>query len=704
MSQESEREKEAELFLFPLLKTLFEKTQPVSSLSTSTSTSTPPNGGKKKKKKKNSSYFGTPVVEGPDFVVASAAECCEACATYKPARKRKKEEDKTGGGESGGGDGEADPSLECSLWVFCGDREQCGEAFGQCWLKHLPWPEASNPRTGEDVPWTSGLRSGALSPALEEKRREEEEKEREKDVEVEKRLSSSSTSLSTFSSSSTSSNSPPPRNRRAYHVAITASGTAVHWQSRVHYYWYLKQKRLCEEQARRANEEEATKTTTTRTGDPSSSATEKGSVPPPRSKLPRQCDMGGFTRVLHDPAGTPDDLSREIPTFVASPLPEGVDGGYVVLNRPWAFVQWLSAARILEDFVLMAEPDHLWLRPFQNPCPADGSPAAFPFFYIEPSKEEYLPLVARALGKKTGKISRREAEEIAPIGNSPTWMRTADLADLAPRWMATSQAMFRDPPTRKVWGWVLEMYGFAVSLHKRKAEGERVAEERAVLRAAAGGRAKAKASVGFFDAAAGGGAARRGGKSEEGQGFPLSPFPPLSESASEAAAQARRAFRRELRRRKRKEGREVGNGGDGGGGGGSENVVEIGKVESVVGNGKVKVLPRVMLQPPWDSHITPGAALLHYTYGCDFALNGTFLPGEKGEWRFDKREWAVTPPTREELRALRDSAPVRVREETGPSTLAIVEMLLEAAEAIPGWDEYAGSGTAREFWDGETFL
>ena len=27
---------------------------------------------------------------------------------------------------------------------------------------------------------------------------------------------------------------------RRYHIVITAQGTAVHWQSRVHYYWYRK--------------------------------------------------------------------------------------------------------------------------------------------------------------------------------------------------------------------------------------------------------------------------------------------------------------------------------------------------------------------------------------------------------------------------------------------------------------------------------
>lgn len=512
------------------------------------------------------------------------------------------------------------------------------------------------------MPWTSGLRSGRLSPALEEEREEEREKERAKRVGDERR-SPASASEAAAASLSPLPSQPRSRNPRAYHVAITASGPAVHWQSRVHYYWYLKQKRLCQEEARRANDEEAAAAAAAAV-DKTASEAETAKLKPRRRF--HQCDMGGFTRVLHDPAGVPDDLSREIPTFVASPLPDGADGGYVVLNRPWAFVQWLSASRIEEDFVLMAEPDHLWLRPYQNPCPPDGSPAAFPFFYIEPSKEEYLPLVARALGRwRTGSVARDEAEAIAPIGNSPTWMRTEELTDLAPLWLETSRRMFGDAETKKAWGWVLEMYGFTVSLHKKKADAERLGEERAVLKAAAAAR---------------GGKGDGGG--EEGQEGSLS-FPPLSSGASEAALGARRAFRREQRRQRRRR--------------------EADDEDEETKGGKVRVLPRVMLQPPWDARVTAGAALLHYTYGCDFSSNGTFLPGERGAWRVDKREWSASPPTRDELRKLKETAPEGVREGS-PATLRIVEMLLEAAEAIPGWEEYARSGTATEFWDGETFL
>ena len=67
-----------------------------------------------------------------------------------------------------------------------------------------------------------------------------------------------------------------------YHVAVTATDAPYsQWQCRIMYYWYKKVKDL------------------------------------PGS------DMGSFTRVLH--SGTPDNLMKEIPTFIVDPLPEGLD-------------------------------------------------------------------------------------------------------------------------------------------------------------------------------------------------------------------------------------------------------------------------------------------------------------------------------------------------------------------------------------------
>ncbi|CAI5457743.1 unnamed protein product [Closterium sp. Yama58-4] len=95
--------------------------------------------------------------------------------------------------------------------------------------------------------------------------------------------------------------------------------------------------------------------------------------------------MGGFTRVLH--TGKEDELMDEIPTFVVNPLPPQQQTDYVVLNRPYAFVQWIQQATFPEEYVWMAEPDHLILRPIPNLSVGD-MPSAFPFHYIEPAKNK----------------------------------------------------------------------------------------------------------------------------------------------------------------------------------------------------------------------------------------------------------------------------------------------------------------------------
>ena len=84
---------------------------------------------------------------------------------------------------------------------------------------------------------------------------------------------------------------------------------------------------------------------------------------------------------------------------------------YVVLNRPWAFVQWLREVTVPEKYIFMSEPDHIWLKPMPNLMLGD-KPAAFPFFYIEPAKADYVHITE----KFTGKLSRQQLESISPIG------------------------------------------------------------------------------------------------------------------------------------------------------------------------------------------------------------------------------------------------------------------------------------------------
>lgn len=74
-------------------------------------------------------------------------------------------------------------------------------------------------------------------------------------------------------------------------------------------------------------------------------------------------------------------------------------------------MQWVREVKIPEKYVLMSEPDHVWLKPMPN-LMVDDRPAAFPFFYIEPSKKEFKHITE----KFTGPLTLKQAESIAPIG------------------------------------------------------------------------------------------------------------------------------------------------------------------------------------------------------------------------------------------------------------------------------------------------
>eukprot|EP00887_Chlorella_sp_A99_P000442 scaffold17.g442.t1 len=171
-------------------------------------------------------YWGDALVWGNTHRKESAGECCRACQEHKPPTNDQ-------------------DAMECNVWVYCGDKALCGAHHKECWLKHLAHPLGTAPaKEGPDVGWTTGVFAA---------RQEANEK-----------------------------TVGDPSEDRTYHVVITAQGTAVHWQSRVHYYWFKKVRKQC------------------------------------RASPP--CHMGEFTRVLH--SGRPDDLMGEIPTFVAQPLPK----------------------------------------------------------------------------------------------------------------------------------------------------------------------------------------------------------------------------------------------------------------------------------------------------------------------------------------------------------------------------------------------
>jgi hypothetical protein len=202
---------------------------------------------------------------------------------------------------------------------------------------------------------------------------------------------------------------------KRFHVVVTTNANVYQaWQVRVMYYWYQEQR---------------------------------------KKQDPTTGQMGGFTRVLHDDA---DALVNEIPTCVVNRLENEM--GFVVLSRPNAFVEFFQKCpEIEEDYVLMAEPDHLYLRPLEN-LMTGNTPAAFPFFYIDPKK--YPRLIRRFAGEH---MSDAAIEAMDPVGSSPVFLHKDDLRRVAPVWRDVTLKIKKDPEADKEWGWVLEMYGYTIA-------------------------------------------------------------------------------------------------------------------------------------------------------------------------------------------------------------------------------------------------
>eukprot|EP00898_Chlorokybus_atmophyticus_P005590 jgi/Chlat1/6031/Chrsp4S00489 len=311
----------------------------------------------------------------------------------------------------------------------------------------------------------------------------------------------------------------PQGPERNFHVAVTATDSVYQqWQMRIMYYWYKKMK----------------------ASDP-------------------HTQMGGFTRILH--SGKPDAYMDEIPSYVVNRL-EGIVATIVLLNfckyLLTLIAQWLEKADIPEKYILMSEPDHLFLRPLPNLMIGE-KPAAFPFFYIKPSE---FPALVR---KYVGNISDKELRAMDPVGSSPDLLskeasyQCYDLKRLAPRWMNLTITMKVDPEADKAWGWVLEMWAYT------------------------------------------------------------------------CAAQL-------------------------------ENIHH-------------DLHPLLAAQPPWDRE-SGDFYILHYTYGCDYDLQGSFTPGKIGQWRFDKRAFSSSWPPKNYTKPPKGVPELTVR---------LIDMINEATANLPNW-------------------
>jgi len=169
--------------------------------------------------------------------------------------------------------------------------------------------------------------------------------------------------------------------------------------------------------------------------------------------------MGGFTRLLH--SGIKDEYMDEIPTIVVDPLPPEMDEiiqGYVVLNRPYGLLQWVQKYldTFPEKYVLMLEPDHIFIKPpplLATPTKA----AAFPFFYIEPQAKENSDII-----KKFNKHNV-PIHKFAPIGNSPVMIHKDQLKPVVELWSNLSISIKQDEEADAKWGWVQEMFAYSIA-------------------------------------------------------------------------------------------------------------------------------------------------------------------------------------------------------------------------------------------------
>lgn len=209
--------------------------------------------------------------------------------------------------------------------------------------------------------------------------------------------------------------------RRPYHVILPAtSQTYQEWQTRIHYYHYLKQRRE----------------------NPCS-------------------DLGDFTRLLSSPDALNDTLAKEIPTYPVKQLRSGrcdeCDHGFVVLNRPYGLKQFVLSQRfreIREQFLFIVEPDHLLLRPPANVASVE-KPVGFGFYYMtyKYDTRKLRPVVAKY----------HDPDKVDPVGPSPLIIAKEQFGSLVEPWFNLCLELKRDREADVAFGWVLEMWAWTLA-------------------------------------------------------------------------------------------------------------------------------------------------------------------------------------------------------------------------------------------------
>ena len=209
--------------------------------------------------------------------------------------------------------------------------------------------------------------------------------------------------------------------RRPYHTLLTTQATTYQqWQSRIMYYHFLKQKRL------------------------DGACTE----------------MTGFTRLVASERAEADGLENEMPSvFVRQYTTAEIAqyGHFGVLNRPFSVVQFIDQGgleRLPEQFIYIAETDHVLMKPLPN-LATEKKAAAFAFGYMHASYGHQALIDRFAPG-----VSYRNVQ---PVGPSPLIIHKPALRKLAPLWLNMSLRLKVDKEADGRFGWVLEMWGYSIA-------------------------------------------------------------------------------------------------------------------------------------------------------------------------------------------------------------------------------------------------
>lgn len=125
-------------------------------------------------------------------------------------------------------------------------------------------------------------------------------------------------------------------------------------------------------------------------------------------------------------------------------------------SRPDAIVQYIKGGHLdqmREDYVLIAEPDQVFLRPLPN-LASETVPAAFRVSFMK-QKPDLVDRVAPGLG-----LGRKTQ----PVGPSPLLIHKEQLRQLAPLWLKFTDQFAQEPSlARAVQGWRREYWGYAIA-------------------------------------------------------------------------------------------------------------------------------------------------------------------------------------------------------------------------------------------------